>query len=78
MVARSWDANAANNSVTAGETAQLYDTMTEHYKAIRDYSTDSLVAILRDLQKKTSHNRWDVGRMAAIKAALKSRGIILS
>ena len=52
--------------------------MTEHYKAIRDYSTDSLVKILRDLQKKTSYDRWDAGRMAAIKAALKSRGIILS
>ena len=52
--------------------------MTDHKKAIKDYSTDSLVCILRDLQKKTSHDRWDAGRMAAIKAALKSRGIILS
>lgn len=52
--------------------------MTDHKKAIRDYSTDSLVKILRDLQKKTSHDRWDARRMAAIKAALKSRGIILS
>ena len=52
--------------------------MTDHHKAIRDYSTDSLVKILRDLQKKTSYDRWDSGRMAAIKAALKSRGIILS
>ena len=53
--------------------------MTEHYKAIRDYSTDSLVKILRDLQKKTSRlDQWEAGRMSAIKSALKSRGIILS
>ena len=52
--------------------------MTEHYKAIRDYSTDSLVKILRDLQKKHRLDQWEAGRMAAIKAALKSRGIILS
>ena len=52
--------------------------MTDHHKSIRDYSTDSLVSILRDLQKKTSYDRWEAGRMAAIKAALKSRGVILS
>lgn len=52
--------------------------MTDHKKAIKDYSTDSLVSILRDLQKKHRLDRWDAGRMAAIKAVLKSRGIILS
>lgn len=52
--------------------------MTDHKKAIRDYSTDSLVAILRDLQKKHRLDQWETGRIAAIKASLKSRGIILS
>ena len=52
--------------------------MTDHKKAIRDYSTESLASILRDLQKKHRLDRWEAGRMAAIKASLKSRGIILS
>lgn len=52
--------------------------MTDHNKAIKDYSTDSLVKILRDLKKKTVHDRWDKDRIDAMKAALKSRGIILS
>ena len=50
--------------------------MTDHKNAIRDYSTDSLVKILRDLQRKHQHDRWDIGRMAAIKALLKQRGIV--
>jgi len=52
--------------------------MTDHNKAIADYSTDTLVRILRDLQKKNQHDRWDIGRMNAIKALLKQRGIVLS
>jgi hypothetical protein len=52
--------------------------MTDHNKAIRDYSTDSLVKILRDLQKKNQHDRWDIGRINAIKTLLKQRGIILT
>lgn len=52
--------------------------MTDHKNALRDYSTDSLVKILRDLQKKNQHDRWDIERMAAIKSLLKKRGIILT
>ena len=52
--------------------------MTDHKKAIRDYSTDSLVKILRDLQRKNQQDRWDIGRMNAIKSLLKTRGIALS
>jgi hypothetical protein len=52
--------------------------MTDHKNALRDYSTDSLVKILRDLQRKRQHDRWDIGRIAAIKSLLKTRGIVLS
>ena len=52
--------------------------MTDHNKAIADYSTDSLVKILRDLQRKHHHDRWDIGRIAAIKSLLKQRGVVLS
>jgi len=52
--------------------------MTDHKNALRDYSTDTLVKILRDLQKKNQHDRWDIGRMNAIKTLLKQRGILLS
>jgi hypothetical protein len=52
--------------------------MTDHKNALRDYSTDTLVKILRDLQKKNQHDRWDIGRINAIKALLKTRGITLS
>jgi hypothetical protein len=52
--------------------------MTDHKNALRDYSTDSLIKILRDLQRKHQHDRWDIGRIAAIKALLKTRGIVLS
>jgi len=52
--------------------------MTDHKNAIRDYSTDSLVKILRDLQRKPQHDRWDIRRIAAIKSLLKQRGIVLS
>ena len=50
--------------------------MIDHNKAIADYSTDTLVRILRDLQRKNQHDRWDIGRMAAIKSLLKKRGIV--
>jgi len=50
----------------------------DHKNAIRDYSTDTLVRILRDLQRKHQHDRWDIGRIAAIKSLLKQRGIVLS
>ena len=52
--------------------------MTDHKNALRDYSTDSLVKIFRDLQKKNQHDRWDIGRMNAIKTLLKERGVMLS
>ena len=52
--------------------------MANHKNAIRDYSTDSLAKILRDLQRKHQHDRWDIGRIAAIKQLLKQRGIVLS
>jgi len=52
--------------------------MTDHNKAIADYSTDSLVKILRDLQRKHQHDRWDIGRINAIKSLLKKRGVMLS
>jgi hypothetical protein len=52
--------------------------MTDHKNALRDYSTDTLVKILRDLQKKNHHDRWDIGRINAIKTLLKQRGIILT
>jgi hypothetical protein len=52
--------------------------MIDHKNALRDYSTDSLVRILRDLQKKNQHDRWDIGRINAIKTLLKQRGIVLS
>jgi hypothetical protein len=50
----------------------------DHKNALRDYSTDSLVKILRDLQRKHQHDRWDIGRITAIKSLLKQRGIALS
>jgi len=52
--------------------------MIDHKNALRDYSTDSLVKILRDLQKKNQHDHWDIRRMAAIRFLLKQRGIVLS
>jgi hypothetical protein len=52
--------------------------MIDHKKAIKDYSTDSLVQILRDLQRKHQHDQWDIGRISAIKSTLKKRGISLS
>jgi hypothetical protein len=52
--------------------------MTDHKNALGDYSTDSLVKILRDLQKKNQHDRWDIGRINAIKSLLKQRGVMLS
>jgi len=52
--------------------------MTDHNHAIKDYSTETLAAILRDLQRKHRHDRWDIGRMAAIKSQLKKRGIQLT
>ena len=52
--------------------------MTNHKDALGDYSTDTLVRILRDLQKKNQHDRWDILRIAAIKSLLKQRGIALS
>jgi hypothetical protein len=52
--------------------------MIDHKNALGDYSTDSLAKILRDLQLKNQHDRWDIERMAAIKSLLKQRGIVLS
>jgi len=52
--------------------------ITDHNKAIQDYSTDTLVKILRDLQRKQQHDRWDINRITAIKSLLKKRGIVLS
>ena len=52
--------------------------MTDHKNGLQDYSTDSLVKILRDLQRKHQHDRWDICRISAIKSLLKTRGIVLS
>jgi hypothetical protein len=52
--------------------------MTDHNKAIADYSTDTLAKILRDLKRKSRQDQWDKERMAAIKAALKKKGVVLS
>jgi len=52
--------------------------MTDHNKAIQDYGTDTLLMIARDLQKKCSRDKWDNDRLAAIKAALKKKGVVLS
>jgi len=53
-------------------------TMTDHAKAIQDYSADSLLLIGRDLQKIRSRDKWENDRLAAIKAALKKKGVVLS
>ena len=52
--------------------------MTDHAKAIQDYSADSLLLIGRDLQKIRSRDKWENDRLAAIKAALKKKGVVLS
>jgi hypothetical protein len=52
--------------------------MSNHANAIADYSTDTLVKILRDLKRKSRQDQWDKERMAAIQSLLKKRGIILS
>ena len=57
---------------------QIVNTMTDHAKAIQDYSTDTLAKILRDLKRKSRQDQWDKERMAAIQSLLKKRGIILS
>ena len=57
---------------------QITNTMTDHANAIADYSSDTLVKILRDLQRKSRQDQWDKERMAAIQSLLKKRGIVLS
>jgi hypothetical protein len=77
IVAPATSRTAFGMRISNSKQSKMID-MNDHKNSLLDYSTDSLVKILRDLQLKNQHDRWDIERMAAIKSLLKKRGIILT
>jgi hypothetical protein len=46
---------------------------TTHERAVSQYSMETLEKILADYQRRDSKDRWDVARIAAIRAELQRR-----